>query len=274
MELQGFPFLNQLDLWDTTDGRPSEDRFFLCVPTSIAAGVQYLTGKHLSPDAMKDAVYGEAWVNMGTSASAFAGLCDLNGVKLYPRGGDCVAIAHEELAHDHPVLFTQQDDYAPSHPDWTHVCVWYKDGPGWLSAMDPFGGKELRYDDYTWRTRMRANEVWIMARTQEQGDEMITLQDPWIASHFQDVGNGQWKCKHNEYIIGGNILKYWRIMQGGPRLPLSNELKNIAGVAYQHFESGIIVFDPNEKLDGPRMPNNYECYLLKLDSAQTLKLLG
>ena len=106
---------------------------------------------------------------------------------------------------------------------------------------------------------------------------MIDISDPWVAGYFQDISNGQWKCKIGGHIIGGNILKYWRVMQGGPRLPQTDEIKNIPNhpeVAYQVFESGIIVFDPNHILDGPNMPNSYGCYLLKFGSDLAKQLLG
>lgn len=110
-----------------------------------------------------------------------------------------------------------------------------------------------------------------------QGDDMLTLSDPWAAGYFSDNGNGQWRCKNGGHIVGGNILKYYCVTQGAARLPLSEEIKDIPGhpeVAYQLFESGIIVFDPNHVLDGPAMPSSYGCYFVKLGTALAQKLLS
>lgn len=164
-ELQGFPMVSQLDA-PTSDGRPSENKWFDCVPASIAAGLIWLTGQQFNPDQLKDAAYGEAWANEGTAASAYVGFCDQQGVSLFSRSdGDLIDIAHAELSAGHPVIFTEVDDYAPpGNPDWTHVCVWYKDRPGFLTAMDPFIAQPLEYDDATWRQRMRAGDVWVMRK--------------------------------------------------------------------------------------------------------------
>ncbi|GHO71793.1 hypothetical protein KSC_106850 [Ktedonobacter sp. SOSP1-52] len=274
-ELKGFPFLSQLNIWNTTNDRPSENSKFNCVPTSIAAGIQYLTGKHLSPDAMKDEVYGEGWVDMGTAASAFVSIAERNGVKLYAHGGDCVTIAHEELAKGHPVVFTQVDDYAPGHPEWTHVAVWYKDGPGWLSAMDPFGGKEVRFDDATWRKRMRANEVWILARKDEgdEGDDMaIDINSPDVKKYFKESDHSHWACTNGQNIAFG-ILGYYKRTNGlliyG--LPLTSEIYPNPGTAFQVFERGIIVYDPKKQLDNP--PGSGDCYPMHINQGLGFEVL-
>jgi hypothetical protein len=165
-ELRGFPMVNQLDRNETEDGRPSENYEFNCVPSAIVAGLQYLTKGDYHPDTLKDYAYGEGWANQGTAASAFIPYCALQGVTLRsvqsPTRSDAVKRAHQELAAGHPVVFTQQDDYSPSHPEWTHVSVFYKDSSGALTCMDPFGGKSLTYPDATWASRLRSNELWVM----------------------------------------------------------------------------------------------------------------
>jgi hypothetical protein len=158
--LNNFPFVNQL-----ADGDPNNQ--FDCVPASIAASIQYLTGQQVSSSTLKDAVYGNFYVG-GTSIDAYVQACVPYGVRLSAIGcsspQDAIQHAHSMLAQGHPVIFTQQDDYAPSHPEWTHVCVWYSDDTGSLTAMDPFGGKALMYSDGIWAQRLRDNTIWIMER--------------------------------------------------------------------------------------------------------------
>lgn len=210
-ELLNFPFVNQLNS-PTYDGKPDANALYNCVAASICAGLRYLTGKMFVPDELKDAAYGEAWVNRGTAASAYVAFCDAQGVRLYPVEStspqQAIQQAHGYLARGLPVVFTQQDDYAPPQyrNDWTHVCVWYKDTPTTLTAMDPFGAKAIEYSDEVWAQRLRSNELWILEKkpmaTIPQGwrDDGTTLTAPnnipvklgfrqYILSHNWDAGN-------------------------------------------------------------------------------------
>lgn len=171
-ELLNFPFVNQLKS-PTLDGKFDENAQFNCVPASICAGLRYLTGNNsFEPDQLKDWAYGEGWVNSGTAASAFVGFCEQHGVKLFNVGHstplEAVSDAHTWLARGMPVIFTQQDDYS-SQAGFTHVCVWYKDAPGLLTAMDPFGAKSLTYPDAIWVSRLRSTELWIMQKENNMG---------------------------------------------------------------------------------------------------------
>lgn len=147
-----------------TDGDVNHD--FDCVPTCIAAGMEYLLKQLIDDAKMKDAVYGAGYVG-GTAASAYVDYCAQRGVKLFAveNGSPALAVsqAHGTLAKGLPVIFTQQDDYS-SNPDFTHVCVWYKDSGASLTAMDPFGGFALTYSDEVWAKRLRSNELWIMEK--------------------------------------------------------------------------------------------------------------
>jgi hypothetical protein len=171
-ELLNFPFIDQLD--------GSENAQFNCVPASICAGIKYLTGKVFSPDQLKDAAYGPNWSNNGTAASAYVPFCAKQGVKLssqtYASPQEAVRQAHALLARGIPVLFTQQDDYAPApyRDMWTHVCIWYKDAPGSLTAMDPFGGQAITYTDSVWSARLRSNELWLLEK-----EATVTIPKGW-----------------------------------------------------------------------------------------------
>jgi|SRR5579885_404375 len=182
MELPQFPFVNQLQS-PTLDGRADENALYNCVPASIAACLRYTTGQLFEPDQLKDYAYGEAWANSGTAASAFVPFCAVHGVKLFAvehgSAAEAVADAHALLAQGLPVIFTQQDDYSAT-PGMTHVCVWYRDAPGALTAMDPFGAKSLTYSDAIWADRLRSTELWSMqmAVPQDWPDDGTTLTAP------------------------------------------------------------------------------------------------
>jgi hypothetical protein len=100
------------------------------------------------------------------------------------------------------------------------------------------------------------------------GDDMLQLTDPFALAFFQDAGGKGWFCPHTKMYIGGAILDYYRQVQGAPRLPLTNEIKDVAGhpeVAYQLFEAGMVVFDPNHAVDAPAGMGR--CFMVKLADA-------
>jgi hypothetical protein len=75
----------------------------------------------------------------------------------------------------------------------------------------------------------------------EDTDMPLQLTDPFAVAFFQDAGGKGWHCTKTGYYIGGAILDFYRQIQGAPRLPLTNEIKDVAGhpeVAYQIFEVG------------------------------------
>lgn len=261
-ELLNFPFVNQLDGGDNAE--------FDCVPASLCACLRYLTGNtSITPSAMKDAVYGPAWANAGTAASAFVDYCKQHGAHLYAvetsSDIEVVQVAHTLLAQGKPVIFTQQDDYAPPQfrDSWTHVCVWYRDTPGTLTAMDPFGAREITFSDSVWASRLRSNELWTMEKM------MIDINTPGVSSFFKQDASGAWICLKSGNVVHGGILAFYKGFGPGLcgltnlGLPESNEINlNLAGhpeVVVQRFERGIVAYDPHHVLDSP--PGAGEVYL-------------
>jgi len=269
---------------DTIDGRVAENAEFDCVPASIAAGLQYLNGIHYSPDALKDSAYGEAYANQGTAASAFVPYCLAVGVTLtkLPHISPYAAIsnAHIELARGHPVLFTQQDDYAPAHPDWTHVCVWYKDTAATLTAMDPYGGKAITFSDLTWAARLRSNELWIMevhigSMLDILGHVPLFLgveTDNWTLDDFTAAAHHAKTLGCTSLLIkiadGGNL--WYGGLQGWPHVFTAVNAVGIHAIPYTYCygntygaltteitiltdalrHSGIVIADMEEQYDG------------------------
>lgn len=174
--LNGFPMVNQ-NTTITSDGRPSENASEDCVAASICAMCMYLNGvKQLdhdkyNPDKFKDMAYGESLHNSGTAASKYVNYCTALGVKLWSINGDYPSLikqAHEYLAKDLPVMFTQDDwivdTSLPQYQGWSHVAVWYADSPGMLTSMDPWGGFPRAKSDATWATLMKFNQIWVAER--------------------------------------------------------------------------------------------------------------
>src|SRR5260221_4906186 len=129
-ELINFPLISQLD------GDPNGP--FDCVPTSLAAGLEYLTGRKYTGGEVKDAVSGRAYANEGTAAVDYVEYCAKQGVRLFPVNGSpayLVGQAHAYLAKNMPVVFSEVDPYAAASLGWTHVCVWFKDTSNTLTAL-------------------------------------------------------------------------------------------------------------------------------------------
>ena len=105
-----------------------------------------------------------------------------------------------------------------------------------------------------------------------QGDDMLQINDTFAAAHFTQVADNRWHCVTTNKDVMAGILSFYRRIGGAPRLPLTGEQHDpVHGVTYQVFEAGVIVFDPDHKLDHP---TGFEsCYLLKLDSDLAKKIL-
>jgi hypothetical protein len=113
------------------------------------------------------------------------------------------------------------------------------------------------------------NALWsYLGQEGGDGDMPLQLTDPFAQAFFQDAGGRGWHCTKTGYYIGGAILDFYRQIQGAPRLPLSNEIKDIKDhpeVAYQIFEAGMLVFDPNHVIDAP--PGFGRVFMVKFGDA-------
>lgn len=256
--LTDFPHVNQLNS-PTIDGQPDENAAFNCVPSSICAGLRYLTGDaSFEPDQLKDAAYKQGFTGP-TAASQYVDFCAQHGVKLYPINGspdELVSVAHHQLAQGHPVVFTEPDVHEPNHPDWSHVCVFYADNPGSLTAMDPFGAIDVTHSDAEWAGLLQFNQVWIM----EKETMIIDLTDSLVASFFAPTPDGKWQCHQTGYVVQFGMLDFYRSYGQNAYcgltylgLPKSNEtpIAGHAGVVKQEFERGWLVYDPQHRVDDP-----------------------
>lgn len=116
-------------------------------------------------------------------------------------------------------------------------------------------------------------QVLLRGSSEEElgGNDMLQITDPFAQAHFRQVAEDRWRCIKTNKDVAYGILKFYRRIGGAPRLPQTGEQYDIPGVAYQVFEAGVIVYDPDHKLDHPTGFD--EAYLLKLDSDLAKKLL-
>jgi hypothetical protein len=261
-ELVGFPMLSQRD--------SDVNALYNCVAASIAAALEYLTGKTFRAGEVKDAVYGSTYVG-GTAGWKYVAYCAQQGVKLEPingNGDQLVAALHAEIAAGHACLITETDPYASG---WTHVCAAYKCDGGSVTVMDPWIDEPVWKSDATWATQLADNQIWRL----ELENAMLTIADPWVAGHFVQSGSNpdRWHCAKTNQDLFAGILDGWCKMNGAPRLPTGPEVKCGAQAVYKECESGIVLYDPGHELDAPGGPWE-PCYLLKLDSDLAKKLLS
>ena len=153
----------------TADGHPSENAGLNCVPASICAGAMFLNGitalgGKYTPDSFKDAVYGQGTTG-GESASAYVPYLKTLGINLISQSGSptqLVAVTHTQIKAGHPVVFTEPNPYG--NPAFTHVCVFFGEQPGFLTALDPWIAQAITHSDATWTHTLLNNEVWIMEK--------------------------------------------------------------------------------------------------------------
>lgn len=165
-QLPNFPMLNQRR-------SPDANQDFDCVPTCIAAALQYTlsgTGQVFEPNQVKDAVYGASYVG-GTAARAFVAYAAQHGAHLFSiqaaTGVGLVQAARTRLMlhPGQPVIATEPDPYAPASAagqGWTHVICFYKWSSTALTALDPWTGADITRSDQEWSTLLLDGEVWCM----------------------------------------------------------------------------------------------------------------
>src|SRR6266550_8875972 len=167
--LVDFPYKNQ-NSTVLQSGEIDPNHSFDCVPTSIAAGMQYLTGQPFEGGILKEIIYG-AGKRGGQDAHDFIQYCSHWNINLYPVNGSpthLIDMARTHLQAGHPLLFTIDDPYVntslPQYAGWTHVIAMYGENPGYLLAMDPFIAKTVMKTDAAWQRDMRNNQIWVLER--------------------------------------------------------------------------------------------------------------
>jgi N-acetyl-anhydromuramyl-L-alanine amidase AmpD len=130
------------------------------------------------------------------------------------------------------------------------------------NSIDPIT-KALCPGNYPW------DELWAYLK----GDDMLQITDPFAKLHFEEKSENRWHCKQTNHDVHDAILKFYRRTGGAPRLPLTDEQRDIPGVVYQVFESGIIAWDNDGSFDHVSgFP--FDCYLVKFEDARAHHILS
>ena len=153
----------------TGDSHPSENAGLDCVPASICAAAMYLNGisalgGKYTPDSFKDAVYGQG-VTGGEEIWKYVPYLKTLGINLLSSVGPSdmlVQTVHRQIKAGNPVVFTEPNPYG--NPNFTHVCVFFGEQPGFLTALDPWIAQAITHSDATWTHTLLNNEVWIMEK--------------------------------------------------------------------------------------------------------------
>lgn len=173
--MTSYPMVNQLQSF-TVDGQPDEDSRMNCVSAALASAMDFKTPYGpFSPDALKDAVYGQGYIGPQSPAHyAASSYITSKGVELVQHTGDgaqLVALLHEVIAKGSPLLGTIPSNWATPYPDplhpsgSTHVVAFYPDPTaptGTLSAMNPWGGFRQNQPDSWWAPRLCYGGVWAI----------------------------------------------------------------------------------------------------------------
>lgn len=261
--LTNFPQLSQLTQV-TSDGRPSEDAQFECVPASIGMAMLYYQGKtqwdsEINPDRLKDAAYGEGWKNDGTAALSFVPFCKSLGFTLYPIDDTNPAIlvqhAHEQVQQGRPVIITIPDVYVAASLHWSHVVVLYGELGTGLLAMDPYPlpgtsvGHTIHNSDAQWAALLEFNQIWVL--TEVDMPVTIDITNPAIATHFKELNIHQWQCTDAGGPWQGKIIQYAMLSnyktEGNAGLcgydvlgrPMGNEIEIGTNDVIQFYEYGV-----------------------------------
>jgi hypothetical protein len=200
-QLANFPMLSQRD----GDINATDD----CVPASIAACLEWLTGRQYSAREVKDAVYGPAYTG-GTAAFEYVSYCREQGVNLEPisgNGAELVADLHKIVASNRPALITEPDPYEAG---WSHVCAAYREDDGSITVMDPWIDQPVTKVDSTWASQLEDNQIWLM--------ELIE-RTTWLSEGQKQQAEAYWNSTTAGSAIGGNAPALAGIFAAGKAPP-------------------------------------------------------
>ena len=154
------------------DGRFSRNAQMNCVPASIAAGLEYLTGRRYTAEGVKDAVYGQGYAGP-TQIYRYLGWVRAQGVVMRPILSHDPEVLVRQLrallASGTPVVLSVPADLERPRGDAvrpggiTHVVVAAGFDPaGRIRVMNPWGGVWLDGSDGYWASRICYGELWAM----------------------------------------------------------------------------------------------------------------
>lgn len=245
--LAGFPFRNQLKDLPTADGQVDENRYYNCVPTSIAACVQYFDGIKVGADKLKDAVYGQGHIGGGDELKYGAYVQQHYGLKLLhwdlPSASQAIIDSiRGNLKAGQPVIVTMHSSWSKlwtgDAGDGYHVGVAYsidESDAGNLHIMNPWGGFDHVQPVSWWRERL-GNGTYPVAKLAPPAP---VLPAGWTDDGTTLVGNGQPVVKgFRAHVLAALEAGKW---QGG--FPYGPEWGDAAG-SRQLFQHALLEWTP------------------------------
>ena len=195
--LPNFPMVSQLAGADVPpDGNPPENARYDCVPASLAAAIMYYRGGVVSPDALKDAEYGETYANAGTALRRYIDdATDLARAKYHVtavpyNNTNTVWLAgriHTWLRQGYPVIATIPSQWGTAHdmatlahpPFSTHVVCFYGEIAGGLEAMNPWQGFSHQGSDAYWQGRLCEGQIWAVVKEADVPSVITGVPTGW-----------------------------------------------------------------------------------------------
>jgi len=201
--LPNFPMVSQLES-SPPDGNPPENARYDCVPASLAAAIEYYDNGTVSPDALKDAEYGESYANAGTSLKRYVDdASDLARAKYHvtcvPYNNTntvwLVGRIHTWLRQGYPVIATIPSQWGTAHdmatlahpPFSTHVICFYGEIAGGLEAMNPWGGFSHPGSDEYWQGRLCEGQIWAVVKETDVSQAQSTNPTPLELSQWHEL---------------------------------------------------------------------------------------
>lgn len=199
------------------DGRPPEDGNMDCVPTSLGAMVEALSGTHVAGDDLHDALYGEGYVGMQDPAR-YVALLARKGLTLAPYTGtpaELVAHAIACIRARTPVLLSIPSDWdatAPHSPyahmiagcnvdssagqDWAHCTM--TGANSWGTREDGYAHAAYQTETLDWWvSRLAAcayKATWVLTREGTMG-----VPNGWT----DDAATGVLTAPNGAHVVRG-----------------------------------------------------------------------
>ena len=236
--LENFPMISQL-----ADGDINTQ--FDCVPASLAAAMQYITGIKFNGSEVKDAVYGASYQG-ATAPQAYIGYCAKYGVLLSPYNGNnaaLIATTKEQLAQNHPVLLTEIDPYLPASSGATHAVAAYACNADSVTVMDPYIDQGVTKTDEEWQSDLQSGQIWIVEKETSMvptgwADNGTTL----IAPNKITITLG-----FREYVLANNwSSSNWPLEEAHGQDPLELSNPSLGSGTVQTFRTSVLEWTPTQ----------------------------
>lgn len=199
-------FRNQLAPIGPSDGRPDENEFENCGPNCLSAIIQFLTGKVIAPDDVKDAVYGQGYTGP-TAIPAFEGYLATLGIHVEQVWGSPTGLLQAVMAgidRGEPSIICIPSRWGKEPPDppgvgFLHFVDPYSYDANGITCMNPWGGFAHTGTEAYWRERLRLGTIWRFTRMpvptgwKDDGKTLVAPNGKPVVKGFRDhILNSPW----------------------------------------------------------------------------------